>query len=157
MDERRGKAYGRRRGWSAPRRNDARAHSPKYRYPGEATRRLLAALPAGQDGARTLRYTNPATGGAVMPALDCYAMRLAKGAATRPKRVTCNMICLVVSGERPIDRRRAYVPLVASTTSSRFRIGISRAITASGGDADLFIVSDRSAFERLDLVREEYQ
>jgi gentisate 1,2-dioxygenase len=29
--------------------------------------------------------------------------------------------------------------------------------TAIGGDADLFIVSDRSAFERLDLLREEYQ
>src|SRR4029077_2077401 len=39
----------------------APAHSPKYRYPGAATRRLLAALPAGPDGAHTLRYTNPAT------------------------------------------------------------------------------------------------
>src|SRR5262249_7522783 len=38
------------------------AHSPKYRYAGEATRRLLAALPAGPDGARTVRYTNPPTG-----------------------------------------------------------------------------------------------
>ena len=52
------------------------AHSPKYRYSGEATRRLLAALPAGPDGARTVRYTNPQTGGAVMPALDCYSVRL---------------------------------------------------------------------------------
>ena len=76
----------------------APAHSPKYHYAGAATRRLLAALPAGPDGARTLRYTNPATGGAVMPALDCYAMRLPKGQTTRPKRTTCNMICLVVSG-----------------------------------------------------------
>src|SRR6266581_5610330 len=51
----------------------APAHSPKYRYSGAATRRLLSALPAGPDGAHTVRYTNPATGGAVMPALDCYA------------------------------------------------------------------------------------
>jgi gentisate 1,2-dioxygenase len=29
--------------------------------------------------------------------------------------------------------------------------------TATGGDADLFIVSDKVAFERLDLFREEYQ
>jgi gentisate 1,2-dioxygenase len=28
---------------------------------------------------------------------------------------------------------------------------------AMGGDADLFIVTDKSAFERLDLVREEME
>src|SRR5258708_35033116 len=36
-------------------------HSPKYHYAGESTRRLLAALPAGPDGARTVRYVNPST------------------------------------------------------------------------------------------------
>ena len=55
------------------------AHSPKFHYSGDATRRLLAALPAGQDGARTVRYTNPLTGDAVMPALDCFATRLTRG------------------------------------------------------------------------------
>jgi gentisate 1,2-dioxygenase len=29
--------------------------------------------------------------------------------------------------------------------------------TAVGGDADFFIVSDKVAFERLELFREEYQ
>ncbi len=74
-------------------------NSPKYRYPGEATRRLLASAPAGADGARMIRYVNPATGGAVMPTLDCYAARLSKGAPTRTKRATYNVICLVVAGE----------------------------------------------------------
>src|SRR6266571_3374004 len=73
-------------------------NSPKYRYPGAATRRLLGEIPPGPDGARTLRYVNPATGGAVMPTLDCYAVRLGQGVATRPKRATYNMICLVVAG-----------------------------------------------------------
>src|SRR5262249_12810198 len=41
------------------------ANPPKSRYPGEATRRLLAAAPAGADGMRVIRYVNPATGGAV--------------------------------------------------------------------------------------------
>ena len=70
------------RGRPARRGRDARAavNSPKYRYPGEATRRLLAAAPAGADGMRTFRYVNPTTGGAVMPTLDCYAARLSKGA-----------------------------------------------------------------------------
>src|ERR1700674_3765254 len=81
---------------AAPSRSDA--SSPKYRYEGAATRRMLAAVPSGPDGARTIRYVNPATGGAVMPTLDCYATRLSKGIGTRPKRGTYNMICLVVSG-----------------------------------------------------------
>src|SRR5712692_2873961 len=60
--------------------------SPKYRYAGEATRRLLAAAPAGADGMRVIRYVNPASGGAVMPTLDCYAARLSRGTPTRAKR-----------------------------------------------------------------------
>ncbi len=131
-------------------------HSPKYQYSGAATRRLLAALPAGHDGARTVRYTNPATGDAVMSALDCYAMRLPKGQATRPKRTTCNMMCLVVSGtgrstvgEHTFDWSQHDVFSIPHWNFASH--------TATGGDADLFIVSDRVAFERLDLLREEYQ
>jgi gentisate 1,2-dioxygenase len=132
------------------------AHSPKYHYAGDATRRLLAALPAGRDGARTVRYTNPLTGGAVMPALDCYATRLAKGVATRPKRTTCNMICLVVSGSG-----RSTVGEHTFEWSQHDVFSIPHwqfaSHTAIDGDADLFIVSDKIAFERLDLYREEYQ
>ena len=134
----------------------ASAHSPKYHYSGAATRRLLAALPAGPDGARTARYTNPATGGAVMPALDCYAMRLPKGETTRPKRTTCNMICLVVSGtgrstvgEHTFDWSQHDVFSIPHWNLASH--------TAIGDGADLFIVSDKVAFEHLDLLREEYQ
>ena len=132
------------------------AHSPKFHYSGDATRRLLAALPAGQDGARTVRYTNPVTGDAVMSALDCYAMRLTKGQATRPKRTTCNMMCLVVSGagrstvgEHTFDWSQHDVFSIPHWSFASH--------TATAGDADLFVVSDRVAFERLDLLREEYQ
>ncbi len=131
-------------------------HSPKFHYSGDATRRLLAALPAGKDGARTVRYTNPLTGDAVMPALDCYAMRLTKGQTTRPKRTTCNMMCLVVSGagrstvgEHTFDWSQHDVFSIPHWSFASH--------TATGGDADLFVVSDRVAFERLDLLREEYQ
>jgi gentisate 1,2-dioxygenase len=131
-------------------------HSPKYHYSGAATRRLLAALPASHDGARTVRYTNPATGDAVMAALDCYAMRLPKGQATRPKRTTCNMMCLVVSGTG-----RSTVGEYTFDWSQHDVFSIPHwnfaSHTATGGDADLFIVSDRVAFERLDLLREEFQ
>ena len=112
----------------APRaRPRAAVNSPKYRYPGEATRRLLAAAPAGADGMRMIRYVNPATGGAVMPTLDCYAARLSKGAPTRPKRTTCNVVCLVVAGEGRSHHRRPDASNGRSTTSSPSRTGPSRA------------------------------
>ena len=132
------------------------SHSPKYHYSGEATRRLLAQLPAGPDGARTLRYVNPTTGGAVMPAFDCGAMRLLKNQGTRPKRTTCNMICLVVSGEgrstvgdHTFDWSQHDVFSIPHWTWASHKAG--------HGDADLFIVSDKVAFERLGLLREELQ
>ncbi len=132
------------------------AHSPKYRYPGEATRRLLAAAPPGPDGLCTLRYVDPATGGAVMPTLDCYAARLRKGAPTRAKRATYNVVCLVVAGEgrstigeQSFEWSQHDVFTIPHWTFARHE--------ARGGDADLFMVTDKSAFERLDLVREELE
>ena len=132
------------------------AHSPKYRYPGEATRRLLAAAPPGPDGLCTLRYVDPATGGAVMPTLDCYAARLRKGAPTRTKRATYNVVCLVVAGEgrstigeQSFEWSQHDVFTIPHWTFARHE--------ARGGDADLFMVTDKSAFERLDLVREELE
>jgi gentisate 1,2-dioxygenase len=130
--------------------------SPKYRYSGEGTRRLLAAAPPGADGARTIRYVNPATGGAVMPTLDCYAARLRQGVPTRMKRATYNVVCLVVRGEG-----RSHIG------EATFEWGEHDVFTiphwtwarheAKGSDADLFMVTDKSAFERLDLVREEME
>src|SRR5262245_48559614 len=134
----------------------APAHSPKYRYPGEATRRLLAALPPGADGARTVRYVNPTTGDAVMPALDCHMTRLPKAAATRAKRTTCNQVCLVVSGQgRSTIGEETFEWSEHDVFSVPHWTWASH--TALDGEADLFVVSDRVAFERLDLLREELQ
>ena len=90
---------GRHRGWLPKDHGHEGQISPKYRYPGEDTRRMLSGMRARSDGAKLLRYVNPLTGGSVMPTLDCYAMRLAKGQATQANRATWNMICMVVSGE----------------------------------------------------------
>ena len=129
------------------------ASSPKYRYPGTATRAMLAHAPIGADGARTIRYVNPATGGAVMPTLDCYAVRLGKS-PTRSKRATYNVICLVVAGagrstigDKTFEWSQDDVFTIPHWTFARHQ--------AIDGEADLFLVSDKSAFERLDLVREE--
>jgi gentisate 1,2-dioxygenase len=116
---------------------------------------MLAHAPIGPDGARTIRYVNPATGGAVMPTLDCYAVRLGKS-PTRSKRVTYNVICLVVSGagrstigDKTFEWSQDDVFTIPHWTFAQHQ--------ALDGEADLFLVSDKSAFERLDLVREELQ
>ena len=131
-------------------------NSPKYHYSGEAARRLLGAAPTGADGARVVRYVNPSTGGAVMPTLDCYAARLSAGAWTRMKRGTYNVVCLVVRGEgrshiadQTFEWSEHDVFTIPHWTWARHQ--------AKSGDADLFMVTDKSAFERLDLVREELQ
>ena len=132
----------------------ASAHSPKYRYPGAATRRLLAASAPGADGSRVVRYVNPVTGGSVMTTLDCHAVRLPNNEATRPRRGTWNAICLVVDGDgrstvggETFEWSRHDVFTIPHWTWASHE--------AEGGEADLFVVTDRAVHERLDLVREE--
>lgn len=132
------------------------SHAPKYRYPGAATRALLADLAPGPDGARRVRYVNPLTGGSIMPTLDCYALRIGKGTTMRPKRVTYNAVCLVVEGEG-----RSTIGETTFSWSKHDVFSIPHwqwaSHSAFAGDADLFLVTDRAVHERLDLVREEMQ
>ena len=130
--------------------------SPKYRYPGAATRRLLAATAPGADGARTVRYVNPLTGGPVMPTLDCYAVRLTHGQPTRPRRGTWNQICLVVAGSG-----RSTVGAHSFEWAQHDVFSIPHWAfaqhTALSAEADLFVVTDKAVYEKLDLIREELQ
>jgi gentisate 1,2-dioxygenase len=130
--------------------------SPKYRYPGDATRRLLDVAAPGPDGAKWLRYINPLTGGSIMPTLDCYAARLPSLAPTRPRRSTWNQICLVVSGQG-----RSTVGDHSFEWSEHDVFSIPHWTfaqhTALGAGADLFVVTDKAVYERLELMREEMQ
>jgi gentisate 1,2-dioxygenase len=133
-----------------------KSHSPKYRYPGEETRRMLDAVKPTADGSKLLRFVHPHTGGPVMPTLDCYAARLAKGAATRPARATWNTVVLVVSGEGrstvgegTFEWKQHDVFTVPHWTWV--------AHTATSASADLLLVTDRSVYEALDLARVETQ
>jgi len=130
------------------------AHSPKYRYPGDETRKLLDALAPGADGAKVLRYINPLTGGPVMPTLDCYAARIAKGAATRPMRATWNAVVLVVSGD---GRSSVGDRTFEWSQHDVFTVPHWSWVTheARSAQADLFLVTDRSVYEALDLARVE--
>lgn len=130
------------------------SHSPKFHYPGDLTRQMLSETAPGPDGARLIRYVNPQTGGAVMSTFDCYAMRLSKGIETRAKRGAYSMICLVVSGsgrssigDKTFEWSQHDVFTIPSWSWASHR--------AIEGDADLFIVSDKVVFEKLDVLREE--
>ncbi len=125
-----------------------------YRHPGEVTRRRLAAASPGDDGTRTVRYVDALSGGSVMPTLDCYAVRLARGTESRRKRTTHNAVCLVVEGEgrstigeQSFEWSRHDVFTIPHWTWASHQ--------ARGGDADLFVVTDRAVYERLELLREE--
>ena len=126
------------------------AGSADYRFPGVETRRQVAALPVGVDGAKTLRYTR--NGGSVMATLDLFFSRMEH--ETRPHRATYNAVCLVVSGEgqsKVGEQTFNWSPHDVFTVPH----WTWASHTPSTSSAELFIVTDRAIYERLDLLREE--
>jgi gentisate 1,2-dioxygenase len=124
----------------------------EYRFPGTDTRREVAGAARGKDGARTYRYTKD--GASVMPTLDLYYKRLDE--PTRRMRTTWNAVCLVAAGEgrstvgdKAFDWSRHDVFTIPHWTWA--------AHEPRGGPAELFIVTDRAIYERLELLREEIQ
>jgi gentisate 1,2-dioxygenase len=128
--------------------------SSEYRFPGAETRRELKSAPVGPDGATTVRYSR--NGGSVMPTLDLFFKRITQ--KTRPRRGTYNSICLVVSGEGRSTvgehsfhwSRHDVFTVPHWTWASHEAAGCE-----SGAAAELFIVTDRAIYERLDLLRDE--
>jgi gentisate 1,2-dioxygenase len=88
--------------------------------------------------------------------MDCYMMRVPKGATTRPKRATFNALCYVASGHG-----RSTVGDKTFEWAERDIFSIPHWEWAShqaiGGDADIFLATDRVVYERLGILREEMQ
>ena len=132
------------------------AYSPLFRYPWAQSRAALAASPPRKDGARFLRYVNPATGGPVLSRLDCYLLGLTRGAATRRYRTTSNAICMVVEGAGKSaigDRTLAWEENDIFTLPHWSWISH----TASTQSATIFMSTDRDVMRRLELLREEQE
>lgn len=130
-------------------------YSPMFRYSWAAARLALAAAPPAPDGARMLRYTNPATGGAALNLVDCYLAGLPAARPTRAYRTTSNAVCFVAEGggaSRIGDARIAW------TRNDVFTLPhghwISHAAAESG--AVLFVATDREIMRRLDLLADEH-
>jgi gentisate 1,2-dioxygenase len=134
---------------------EAPRHSPMFRYPWTAVLAALDAAPAHADGSRRVRYTSPADGGPVIPTMDCYAWRLARGRATQRYRTTANAVCLAVAGtgvsqvgEETIEWRQHDVFTVPHWNWVSHR--------AASEGAHLFLFTDREVLRRVGLLREEF-
>lgn len=129
-------------------------HSPMFRYSWAAARLALAAAPPAPDGARLLRYTNVATGGAALNLIDCFLAGLAPGRPTRAYRSTSNAVCYVAEGSgasRIGDTRIAWVRNDLFTLPHGHWISHE----AAEGGAVLFVATDREIMRRLDLLADE--
>jgi gentisate 1,2-dioxygenase len=123
----------------------------EYRFAGEEMRRRLAEASPGPDGAQTVRYTRH--NGSVMPTLDLFLSRITQ--PTRMKRATYNAICLVAAGE---GRSTVGGQVFEWSRHDVFTVphwNWASHEATGGGAADLFVVTDRAIYERLDLLREE--
>lgn len=130
------------------------AYSPLYRYAWARVKQVLDATPAQADGSKRLRYVNPVDGGAVMPTIDCHALRLDKGAATKPQRTTATAMVVVIEGEgetRIGDTRFVWKQHDVFTLP-RWAWTEHRSAT---GNATLFVMSDRELMKRIDHLQEE--
>jgi gentisate 1,2-dioxygenase len=86
-----------------------------------------------------------------MPTLDLFFKKITE--RTRMWRATHNAICLVVSGEG-----RSTVGEVTFDWSQHDVFTVPHwtwACHESRGGAELFVVTDRAIYERLELLREE--
>jgi len=127
--------------------------SPVFRYPWAAARDAVRAAPKWKDGSRRVRYINPITGGSTMPLMDCYLTQIDKGTETVRFRTTSNAVCLVCEGH---GTSRVGEETVNWDTHDVFSLPHGNWITHKANEtATLFVVTDRDALRRLDLLKEQ--
>ena len=132
----------------------APAFSPVFRYPWVSARQAVGAAPKGKDGARRVRYVNPITGGSTMPLMDCYLTQIDSGTETVRFCTTANAVCLVCEGS---GTTRVGEDTVSWNTHDVFSLPHGNWITHRANEtATLFVVTDRDALRRLDLLKERY-
>jgi len=129
--------------------------SYKFKDTREALYRLTAYEPSPYEG-YALTFTNPFTGGPVMPTIGASMHLLAAGQKTKARRLTTNAIYHVVegSGSSVLDGQRF-----------EWQRGDTFCVptwcwqehAAGSGDAILFEANDEPVLKSLALLREERQ
>jgi gentisate 1,2-dioxygenase len=134
-------------------------NSPLLIYPWDQTLAALEALGDREgspfDGV-ILEYTNPVTGGHVMPTMACSIQKLRPGERTRAHRQTTSAVYYVLRGEgqtviNGLRLRWGSGDLIALPPW----VWHDHANLSPGSDAVLFSIQDTPTFEALGLYREE--
>jgi gentisate 1,2-dioxygenase len=129
--------------------------SPQFRYPWKNALQSLQQMPEAADGSKLLRYTNPVTGDAVIPTLDCYLQELAAGRPTTPMRTTSNAMCVVAEGE---GRTRVGEDVIEWKRGDIFTLPHWKWISHEADALSrLFLMTDRELLARVGYLREEWQ
>jgi gentisate 1,2-dioxygenase len=129
------------------------AHSPLtvYRW-ADSDRALHALLDLGRAETATVRYTDPTTGGDVMPTLRCEMTRILPAASTGPARQTGSQVFAVLNGSGQVDVGDQTFNLECGdifVVPSWCHYSIH-----AGDQLDLFACSDAPALRALALFRE---
>lgn len=115
---------------------------------------LAAILSAHDTGAAQIRYTNPTTGGDVMPTMRCEALRLDRLRSAPANRQTGSRVCAVLNGSGSATVGEAEFDLIAGDVYV-IPSWAEHRLTAGGDGIDLFVTSDAPVLERLGIYREE--
>ena len=142
--------------WESP----TAAHSPLMHYPWDQTWAALQRLAPVADGSPydgvILEYTNPNTGGPVMPTMGCHAQLLRPGEGTKAHRHTASTVYHVVEGEgySIVDGQRLdwEDKDVFCTPGWAYHEHMN---TSSTRPAVLFSFTDAPVLQALSLLREQ--
>ncbi len=135
---------------------DDKPHAPIFRFPLERVANALSSMKPAPDGSCRIRYTNPLTGGAAMPGLDCYMLQPATDCDTRAYSTNANMMCLVVEGDGTTQVGDTKLSWKKNDIFSLPR-GHWISHRATSRDAKLFQLTDREVLLRLDYLREDFR
>ena len=129
-------------------------YSPRLRYAFKDALFAAEKAPVGEDGLRSIAYTNPVDGSGILPTHDAQFCLLSKGRMTAKRRSTANAIGIVLKG--------AGISKIGSVTHEWtehdvFTIPHWSWVTheARSNRAFLIFISDRQVLENLNLFREE--
>ncbi|WP_285032751.1 cupin domain-containing protein [Mycolicibacterium sp. lyk4-40-TYG-92] len=130
------------------------AHSPLtvYRW-GDTDRGLYALLNLHRSTAATVRYTDPTSGGDVMPTLRCEMTRILPGASSEPARQTGAQVFGVLNGSGHVDVEDQTFSLESGDI---FVVpSWSTYLIHADAQLDVFVCSDAPVLQALSLFRQE--
>ena len=121
----------------------------------EAALRELAEVETGEGGV-TVEYTNPATGGPVLPTIACFAHLLRPGGLTRPRRTNASAVLHVVRGRgRTIVGDRKLEWETGDVLAIPHWLWVQHENASATEPAFLFSSTDAPILEAVGILREE--